>query len=118
MLDTPQNIALQTEKESYIEDSLKTKFSDIVYSAKIKSNAKSFNYDDLDIWADDPYAKYDDEPFEEEVAAIEVTKKKEKKRKKKKDSSKPNSKKKLVPFEGYDMDNDDKWFDADFSNFA
>lgn len=83
-----------------------------------ESKAKSFNYDDLDIWADDPYAKYDDEPFEEEVAAIEVTKKKEKKRKKKKDSSKPNSKKKLVPFEGYDMDNDDKWFDADFSNFA
>lgn len=83
-----------------------------------ESKAKSFNYDDLDIWADDPYAKYDDEPFEEEVAAIEVTKKKEKKRKKKKDSSKPNSKKKLVPFEGYDMDSDDKWFDADFSNFA
>ena len=32
---------LKLEKESHVEDSLKTEFSDIVYSVKVKSNAKN-----------------------------------------------------------------------------
>ena len=43
---------LTLEKESHIEDSLKTRFSDIVYSAKVKSNAK--DNEDKDNDADKP----------------------------------------------------------------
>ena len=45
---------LTLEKESYIEDSLKTRFSDIVYSAKIKSNAEGKDNEDKDNDADKP----------------------------------------------------------------